>query len=104
MFTIKANPTFKATVKIPGPGAKPGELTLIFKHLSRDKTADFFARTTKSKATDGVVLSEIVAGWEDVDAEFSAEALTELCQEHHSAVAAILDAYTAELRGAQAKN
>lgn len=104
MFKITPKPTFEATVKIPVPGEKSADLKLIFKHKNRDAVNDFFDRAAKSTESDGVVLSEIVAGWKDVDTEFSPDALTEVCQNYHGAVPAIFESYCNELRTARTKN
>jgi len=104
MFTIKANPTFDATVKIPVPGGQTADLALTFKHMTRDKVKEFFDRAASSEETDGSLLSEIIAGWTGVDAEFSEEALDELCQNYHGAIPAIFDCYLAELSKARSKN
>ncbi len=104
MFSINAKPTFEATVKVPVPGEKPADLKLIFKHKTREATEAYFATAKDSKATDGEFLDEIVAGWTNVDAEYSTDAMTKLCQNYHGAVQAIFDTYLLELNKARAKN
>lgn len=95
MFKVIPNPTFSAPVKIPVPGAKPEELTLVFKHKTRDELSDFFARASKSGGAP--VMMEIIEGWTGADQEFSEAALTDVLQNYHGAVQAIFDAYVEQL-------
>ena len=106
MFKIKAKPTFEATIEIPAAGAEPAQqLKLVFKHKTRKETADFYGWLPDTEGmTDGAVLGKIIEGWKDVDTEFSEDALTELCEQYHDAVAIILDCYARELNKARAKN
>lgn len=103
MFKLVPNPTFVGVVKVPVPGAKPADLKLIFKHKKRDEVANFFKRAASSDAKDEIML-EIVDGWQEVDAEFSPEALRELLQNYHGAIQSIFDTYLSELSQARKGN
>lgn len=104
MFKIQPNPTFQATVKIPVPGGKTEGLVLVFKHKTRDETADFFSRAASYKGKDAKLMLEIIDGWQGVDADFSEDALMRLLQNYHGATKAIFDAYLEELGQARAGN
>ena len=104
MFKIKAKPTFVAPVPIPVPGGEPEPLTLVFRHKTRDEMNEYLKRTAAIGTNDVGPLMEIIEGWQDVDAEFSKDALQELVQNHHGSVTAILDTYVVELAEGRRKN
>ncbi|MDF3837153.1 phage tail assembly chaperone [Cupriavidus basilensis] len=104
MFQINPDPTFVGTVKIPAAGGKEQELRLVFKHKTRDEAKEYFQRATDSDASDTKLLLEVIAGWEDVDAEFSEEALNRLIQNYQAAPRAIFEGYLAELQVARLGN
>lgn len=104
MFKLNPKPTFTGTALIAVPGGPAEKLKLVFKHKTRDESADFFSRAAKSEDPEAKTLLEIVAGWEDVDAEFSQENLAQLLQNYHNAVPAIFEAYTTELSTARKGN
>lgn len=104
MFKLNPNPTFVGTATIAVPGGEAEKLRLVFKHKTRDEAAAFFERAAKSGEKESVLLMEIVAGWEDVDAEFSEEALETLLQNYHTSPRAIFDAYLDELTAARKGN
>ncbi len=104
MFQITPNPTFTATVDIPAAGGRTEKLKLIFKHKTRNEALEYLRRSAADGEDDASVLLEIIAGWEEVDAEFSREALNELVQNYAGAPRAIFEAYTAELMGQRRGN
>ena len=104
MFQINPNPTFTATVDIPAAGGRIEKLKLTFKHKTRDDTLEYLQRPVVEGEDDATVLLEIIAGWEDVDAEFSREALNQLVQNYPGAPRAIFQAYAAELTGQRRGN
>ncbi|MDQ2139588.1 phage tail assembly chaperone [Alcaligenaceae bacterium B3P038] len=104
MFKIVAKPTFEAVVKVPMAGEEPGDLRLVFKHKTRKEVDEYFEYVKSSADRDGLVLSQIVEGWKDVDTEFSVEALETVCQNYHGVITAIFDTYLSELNKAREKN
>jgi hypothetical protein len=109
MFKIAPNPTFTADVPIPVPGGSTAKLKLVFKHKTREEIREYFARVgggtdTDAAESDADVLLEILAGWEDVDADFSRDALNLLLENYPAAPRAIFDTYLAELTGQRRGN
>ncbi len=106
-MALKLNPapTFKAKVGIPVPGQdKPEEIVCIFKHMTRDAFAAFGDPVEAKSRTDVESLMAIMAGWDGVDAEFSADAVAMVVQQYHGAAFAITSAYIAELTKARLGN
>jgi hypothetical protein len=99
MLRLKPNPTFKAPVKIPVPGGKPMEITVVYKHMPKDEYAEFIKREremTTARPDEDAIL-DIATGWEGVDSEFTAENVKELCRQYHGSAAAIVETFIAEL-------
>lgn len=103
-FSVKAQPTFEWSVKIPSPTGEQ-VVTFVFKHKTRDSLKEFFERVSK---TDGDVatkdLLEIIENWKDVEQPFSEASLGELIQNYYGVLPAIFDAYVEALTQAKAKN
>lgn len=99
-FRIDPAPTFSAKVQIfDGPD---GAITLEFRHRTRDGLAEFLE---SSKDRDDIdIVMDIVAGWSDVSAEFSREAMTRVIQNYHPAALTIVRAYVDELTKARTGN
>lgn len=102
-LSLTANPTFKAKVGIPVPGAKPVEVEFTFKHKNRDQIKAWSAAAEDSDRTNGDGILDIALGWE-LDDEFTVENANRLCNEYMGAAAAIFSTYLDELRGSRAKN
>lgn len=97
MFKTKPNPTFMEPAEIPTAGDAPQTLRLFFRHKRRSEVKNFFDRAAQlagdpEKELD--LLMEIIAGWEDADVEFSRQALGDVLENYHGAVAPIFQAYT----------
>lgn len=105
MFKIAPNPTFLAEVAIPVPGGGKEKLKLVFKHKTREQLEQYIERSrgTTPEEEPGL-LTEIIDGWQDVDQEFSREALAELLSNHHGAGFHIMEAYIDELTGRRRGN
>lgn len=104
VFSLIAPETFSATVQIPRPGNESAHLRLIFRHKSREQLNEWLESGSDAKS-DAQWISAIVDGWEDVDAEFSVEALERLFNNYHNrAVNAIVGKYLDELREARQGN
>lgn len=104
MFKLKADPTFKAKVAIPVPGGEPKNVIFIFKHRTRSGLNDWIADPKVKEMGDLDFLMEFVLGWEDVDAEFSRDALHTMIENFGGASTRIRDAYLAELTAARMGN
>lgn len=103
MFKLTPNPTFIAAVALSLPGeAKPANVKITFKHLVRPQIKAFFEGLEGK--TDAEALGEIVVGWEGFDADFSQDALTELCSNYPKAGGEIFTAFKRELVDAPTKN
>lgn len=98
---LDADPSFKATVSIPIPGADNADVLFTFKHRTRDECVKWLEGITKKK--DSQVVTEMATAW-DLDDEFNAKNAERLCQNYGGAGSAIFDCYLRELRGARAKN
>lgn len=106
MFKLNPKPTFKVDVTIPSPSGE-GKLTLEFKHKGRKALAEFFEslRSDEEAAReDADALSELVAGWSGVDAEFNRDNLAVLLDNYPGASLAIFNAYTSALNEGRVKN
>jgi len=70
MLKIVPKTSFKAKVPLSIPGNdRLAVVTLEFKHLNKKAMKDFF--TGLEGKTDAEALSEVLLGWEDIDAPFS---------------------------------
>jgi hypothetical protein len=99
--SIKAKPTFPATVAIGAPGGEPLKLPLIFKHRTKSQLKEF-TDASKGRPELDLVL-DMVDGW-DAEEEFSREAVAELLEGYHTAGDDIAKAYVSELIGARRGN
>ncbi|CAG9184285.1 phage tail assembly chaperone [Cupriavidus respiraculi] len=105
MFKIQPNPTFNLTVKVPTPGEAPQSLKLLCHYKDEEQAREFLARAIEAEGQgERADLTEIVAGWEDVDEEFSPEALKRLLRNYGGAGRAIFQAYLDELQGQRRGN
>lgn len=101
-FKLKANPTFKRTIQIKDLDGNASELKLVMKHMRRSVLKEFSEALTGRSDDD--IVADIVVGWEDVDTEFSQDALRELLQEYAGAAALIWIDYQAAYQDAARKN
>lgn len=101
-FKIVANPTFNASVPLHIPGGENESITLVFKHKRMSELKAFAESITEENVIDK--LMEIVAGWIDVDADFSRDNLAIMLDNYAGAGIAIMNAYVDELRGAREGN
>jgi len=101
---LLANPTFRAKVNIPLPGGEKADFVGIFKHRTADQLREFSTGEEAKGRSDIDTVMAMLTGWEEVDAEFSAEAVSQMLQQHHAAARAIGDAYVRELMQARLGN
>lgn len=100
-LALQPNPTFKAKVSIPIPGAKAEPVEFTFRNRNReDLTA--WLETLEGKSTEEAVL-EIASGWDLEDAFDAANVKLLLCN-YIGAWTAIYDKYLGELVKAREKN
>jgi len=95
------DPTFSATVSIPIPGDKTGDVTFTFKGRTRDEYREFVDGITGR--TDLEVVMDIVSGW-NLDEPFSSDNVAMLLNAYVAAGRAIIDKYFAELTNARLGN
>jgi hypothetical protein len=103
MLKLKASPTFTAKVEIPTPNG-PVSIKVDYKHMTKAQYAEFIDKESKSKRSDEEALMDIMAGWANVDAEFSKENVAELCQQYHRAATAIVEGFIVSLTAGKAGN
>ena len=105
MFKLQTNPTFTAKVPISVPGqAKPVDVDIEFKFLTRKKVAAFFERLREEGMEDAKALSEIIVGWKGVDEAYSPEALETLLDNYPAASRDLFSAFSRELMESRSKN
>ena len=97
---LVAEPTFKAKVAIPVPGAEAADVEFTFKHRTRDQVTEWLGN---HEASDVEIVKECTVAW-DLDDEFTDENIGRLCQNYMGAGSSIVTTYLNELRGARAKN
>ena len=102
MFKLQPNPTFTSKVTISVPGGKAVQVGIVFRHLSRNTLKDYFAGL-KGRA-DEDALADIIAGWEGIDAPYSAENLATLVDNYPCAAMELFDAFRRDLLEAARKN
>ena len=95
------DPTFKAYVQVPVPGAGTAPVQFTFKHRSREQVLAWLEED--KEAGDVPTVKAVAIGW-DLDDEFNDENIAKLCSNYAGAGFAIVQTYLDELRGARAKN
>lgn len=98
---LEADPTFKAQVAIPVPGASPALVEFTFKHRTRAAAIKWAAEI--KDGTEAQTVMDCVVAWE-LDDAFTPENVERLCENYYGSGFAIVDTYLCELRGARAKN
>lgn len=105
MFTLNPNPTFKTDVTIPTTDGD-GVIEIEFRHKGRKALKAYFDSLGEGddarKDTDA--LSELIAGWGKIDAEYTPEALETLLDNYPTAAKAIFEAYNKGLFEGRQKN
>lgn len=104
MFTLDPNPTFDEVVEIPVPGADPENLELTFKHMRRKAYTELMGLVGKGEMSEIDALCSMVAGWKNVDVEYSREAMERLIDNYPGAALAIPRKYSSALIHGRAKN
>ena len=102
MFKLQPNPTFSAKVAIPVAGDVAQEMGVTFAHKGKAEIKAFLDQAAGREDIDS--LSEIVVGWDGVDADFSRDNLAILLDAYPGAALALLTAWVEELGKAVQKN
>lgn len=100
-LSIKAAPTFKATVSIPVAGGAPVDVEFTFKHRTKDEMKSFLE--SRDGLTDVDTLLQMVDNWDFAEA-FTRESAEEMLQNYLGAAVNIYVRYVEELTKAKTKN
>lgn len=95
-LTLTANPSFKADVAIPVPGAGTTDVNFTFKYRDRDAYKEFIERMKDLE--DVNLVMEMASGWE-LSEPFDEENVAKLVKVYIGAPLAILQKYVAEQTG-----
>jgi hypothetical protein len=103
MAKLKLNPepTFKAKVAVPVPGAAAAPVEFTFKWRKRDEVLPWLEAAKDT--TDAEIIMDCALAW-DLDDEFNAENVERLCNTYQGAGREFVNTYLDELRGVRAKN
>lgn len=104
MLKLIPTPTFKSKFKIPAPGGAEHEVTLVFKHHTKDEMEALLNSEAWKEGSDVDNTMAVTAGWEGIDAPFNAESVATLFQHYQSAPAAIVGAFVTGQVGAKLGN
>lgn len=102
MFTIKANPTFDASLTIVGQGREQ-KLNVTFRHMARADYLSLLENVSKGDTTVSEALIALIEKW-DADADLSAASIALLQEQQPGADWAILSAYGEALAVARKGN
>lgn len=104
MLKLNPNPTFWVDVNVRKPGGEVDSFKIEFRHKTRAGLRQFMENGKGKDDADYLVESGIVAGWQDVDAEFSNDNLKALVDNYPGIAGVLLLTYPAELMKASAGN
>lgn len=103
MLKLNPEPTFKADVPLTVPGEKkPVTVSMTFRYKNRKELIDYVERL-KDRPMDEA-LSEIIAGWDGIDAECNQESITALTNNYQASGHEIFSVYRTELIESRIKN
>ena len=102
MLTLAPAATFPVSVRIHVPGGDDVPIIVTCFHKGKAALGDFVSRAATMGDLEAV--SEIVTGWEGVEAEFNRDNLAAVLDAYPTAAISILEAYLAEIGKAAAKN
>ena len=103
MLKIQTPPTLKVKVGISIAGQdKPEEITAEYRYLKKREHVTYLRGIGDKPVHES--LAEIMVGWGEVDAPFSAENLATFIDNHPPAARELFDAFTKALSEAKAKN
>lgn len=107
-FVLTPNPTFKATVPMPVPGAGYVDVQFTFKHRGRAALLEFMESAAKddsagSTQKDTDMAMQIATGW-DLEDEFNRENIERLVDNFPGSARAMFQGYVGELMRAREGN
>ena len=103
MLKLCPNPTFEAEVKITVPGqTAPESVFFTFRHFDKSMMSDFVGRA--KDMDDITAVSEVVAGWREIDQPFTAENLALLLKNFPASAGEIMRVFYRESLESRAKN
>lgn len=100
-LSLTPNPTFKATVNIPVPGAQPAPVEFTFRGRGREQFREFIDGLKDQDDADAVMGA--ACGW-DLDEPFDREHVGQMIDGYLGAAREILDTYMRELTAARRGN
>lgn len=93
LFSLDQSPNFRFEAKIPSAGADPQSLFLYGVRKSRSELTELFVTAQSQKTPDAELVAQVIVDWDNVDIDFSPEALADLCDRFPAAPWAILTAW-----------
>jgi hypothetical protein len=96
---LVAEPTFKANVNIPVPGAEPAVVEFTFRHRTRKQLQDWL----QEERDDATAVTEMAVGWDLVE-PLDKDSAELLVQNYYGAAREVLNVYLDELTQARTKN
>jgi hypothetical protein len=103
MLKLNPDPTFTSKVDIPTPTGVQ-TIKVEYKYMDVDEYNAFIKKEGELNRTNEEALMDIMAGWHEVDTEFSKEALTKLCKKYHAAARVLVEKFISDLTQAKAGN
>lgn len=100
-LSLKAAPTFQATVEIPVAGGESVPVVMTFKHRTKTGLAEFIASRVDKSDFDS--FKEMVVGW-DLEDKFTDDNVREVLENYLGSAVATYRVYVDELTKAKAKN
>lgn len=100
-ITLGRLPDFKMPVKMQLQNGETGEICYTVRHLKASELQDMIQQ--EKPVSDVEFIKAIASGW-DLEEEFNDENIAELLSLFPMAAASMMEAYTAAMIGARAKN
>lgn len=100
-LSLTANPTFKAVVEIPIPGAEAAQVEFVFKGRTRTELSELLKGLADKDDAD--TLMDIACGWELSD-PFDKGNIDKMNENYIGAASAVIKKYLSELTAARLGN
>jgi hypothetical protein len=95
MLKLQPDPTFTKQVDIPTPWGVQ-TIKIEFKYRDAEEFESFTKNEGQNPRGNEAVIMDIAVGWFNVDAEFNAENVKQLCKKYHQAATVIVETYIKE--------
>lgn len=102
MFKLNPNPTFWVKTRVRTPGGEESEFEVEYRHKGREALKQYLGAINGRDEAEA--LSEIIAGWRGMDAEFNPANLKTLLDNYPGLAVLMLGDYTVELMKARTGN